>query len=279
VRADQHHDAHVAAVMAEHNLKPPVFGVAWDGTGDGGDGTIWGGEFIRISERGFERVAHLLPFRLPGGEAAVREPRRSALGVLHAAFGDAAFAMDDLAPVASFTPAERRTLAAMLDAGSGAPVTTSAGRLFDAVAALLGLCQRASYEAQAASALETCANRAGASRSAYAFAIGAGAPLVLDWRPVVTAMIGDIRAGVGAPEIAAAFHAALASAIATVAARFLGDAVVLGGGCFQNARLVEESEAALATAGRRVFRAETIPPNDGGLALGQAWWAARTEML
>ncbi len=277
VVAVQHHVAHVAAVMAEHSFAAPVLGVAWDGTGDGGDGTIWGGEFIRITGRGFERVAHLLPFRLPGGEAAVREPRRSALGVLHATFGEAAFAMDDLAPVASFTPTERRLIAAMLDAGTGAPATTSAGRLFDAVAALLGLCQRASYEAQAASALEACANRAGAT--AYACAIAEGTPLVLDWRPIVTAMVGDIRDGVGAPEIAAAFHTALGEVIAAIARRFPEDAIVLGGGCFQNARLVEESEAALVAVGKRVFRAEAIPPNDGGLALGQAWWAARMESL
>ena len=158
--AVQHHVAHVASCMAEHGLEPPVLGVSWDGTGYGTDGTVWGGEFLLVTADGWKRVAHLRPFRLPGGEAAVREPRRSALGLLHAAFGADAFAMTDLAPVAAFTPAERRALATMLDRGLNAPVTTSAGRLFDAVAALIGLRQTTSHEGQAAMELEWAAGAA-----------------------------------------------------------------------------------------------------------------------
>jgi len=275
----QHHVAHVAAVMAEHDLVAPLLGIAWDGTGDGGDGTIWGGEFIRITPSGWERVAHLLPFRLPGGEAAVREPRRSALGLLRATFGDAAFAMDDLAPVAGFTAAERRTIAAMIARGVGAPVTTSAGRLFDGVAALVGLSQRATYEAQAASALETAADACAADVVPYPFPVTADAPMMLDWRPAIRSLVTDVRTARPVSEVAAAFHGGLARAIVEVASRAGEATVVLAGGCFQNARLAAESERLLEAAGRRVFRAHLVPPNDGGLSLGQAWWAAKMECV
>ena len=276
--AVQHHVAHVAAVMAEHDLAPPLLGVAWDGTGDGGDGTIWGGEFLRITPSGWQRVAHLAPFALPGGEAAVREPRRAAFGLLHAAFGADTADMLDLAPVASFTASERRTIATMLERGVGSLVTTSAGRLFDGVAAILGLCQMSTYEAEAASALEAAAASA-THAEPYPFALTTGAPIIVDWRPALHALVADARAGRAAADIAAAFHSGLAAAIVEVADRVGEETVVLAGGCFQNARLVEETERRLARAGRRVFRAEAVPPNDGGLSLGQAWWAAKMERV
>ena len=275
--AVQHHVAHIAAVMAEHRLSPPLLGVAWDGTGYGPDGTVWGGEFIRITDSGWQRVAHLKPFRLPGGDAAVREPRRSALGLLFAAFGRDAFAMTDLAPVASFTPAERATLGVMLERGVNTPVTTSAGRLFDAVAALIGLRQRTSYEGQAAAALEGAVGED--LDRAYDFPVRSGegaGPMIVDWQPALTALLADLRAGAPTAAIAAAFHAGLALVIADVAARIAERTVALAGGCFQNARLTEATAAALTVAGLRPFWPERVPPNDGGLALGQAWWAAHT---
>ncbi|MEJ0097200.1 MAG: carbamoyltransferase HypF [Bauldia sp.] len=275
--AVQHHVAHIAAVMAEHGLSPPLLGVAWDGTGYGPDGTVWGGEFIRITRDGWQRVARLRPFRLPGGEAAAREPRRAALGLLFAAFGEDAFAMTDLPPVTAFRPAERATLHIMLERGVNAPVTTSAGRLFDAVAALVGLRQRTTYEGQAAAELEQAAE---ATETAYAFAVRQGAdggPLLVDWQPALVALLADVRAGMPAGAMAAAFHAGLAGAIAEVAARVGESTVVLAGGCFQNARLTEAAAAALTAAGMRPVWPERVPPNDGGLALGQAWWAARTS--
>ncbi|CAN5257394.1 carbamoyltransferase HypF [soil metagenome] len=273
----QHHVAHVASCMAEHGLEPPVLGVAFDGTGYGPDGTVWGGEFLLITDAGWRRVAHLKPFRLPGGEAAAREPRRSAIGLLHAAFGAEAFAMTDLAPVASFTAAERSTLAAMLDRGVNAPLTTSAGRLFDAVAALAGLRQRASYEGQAAMELESAADEAQPHHSAYPFAIieSDDAPMEVDWEPALRATLADLRAGVRTGDISAAFHAGLANAIAVVAGKIGEPVVVLTGGCFQNARLAEAAIAALRTGGLTPVWHERVPPNDGGLALGQLWWAAR----
>ncbi len=277
--AVQHHVAHVAACMAEQGLEPPVLGVSWDGTGYGTDGTVWGGEFLRITRDGWTRVAHLKPFRLPGGEAAVREPRRSALGLLHAAFGADAFSMTDLAPVAAFTPAERRALASMLERGLNAPITTSAGRLFDAVAALIGLRQTTSHEGQAAMDLEWAAGAGmapGHKKREYDIAIkDETGILVLDWLPLIEALIADVRAGEAPSVMAAQFHDSLALAIAAIGARIGETTVVLSGGCFQNARLTETTLTALNAAGLVPVRHERVPPNDGGLALGQAWWAGR----
>jgi hydrogenase maturation protein HypF len=276
----QHHLAHVAACIAEHGLDAPLLGVAWDGTGDGGDGTVWGGEFLHVTTSGWRRVGHLRSFRLPGGEAAVREPRRSALGLLHAMFGSAAFAMTDLAPVAAFNEGERAVLSAMLDRGVNAPATTSAGRLFDAVAALLGLRQRSAYEGQAAMELEWAADCGNRRRSRhYAFPIRRPAPdepIVVDWEPAVRAVLADTAAGVEIAPIARGFHTGLAGAIADVAAVVGEPTVVLTGGCFQNALLSEAAIAALRERGMTPVWHERVPPNDGGLALGQAFWAARS---
>ena len=277
VIAVQHHLAHVLAAMAEHDLSGPVLGVVFDGTGYGADGSIWGGEFLAVDGKEWRRIAHLLPFRLPGGEAAVREPRRAALGLLFAAFRREALAMSDLAPVASFTEPERAVLARMLEGGFNAPVTSSAGRLFDGVAALLGLRQRSTYEGQAASALEWAAE-GGPADAFYPMPLRAAvepdAPLVVDWLPALRALLADIRAGVRVGTMARAIHRGLAAAIAEVARRTGHDHVVLSGGCFQNAVLTEAAIAALGAAGVTTRWCRRIPPNDGGIALGQAAWAA-----
>jgi len=278
VVAVQHHLAHVAACMAEYGLAPPLLGVAWDGTGYGPDGTIWGGEFLLVTKTGWRRVAHLRPFPLPGGEAAVREPRRSALGLLFAAFGRDALSLTHTAPVANFTASERDTLATVLERGVNAPLTTSAGRLFDAVASLTGLRQRTSYEGQAAAELEWAAGNEQALRP-YALTVrqGAdtGAPLVVDWEPALHAILADLAAGIAPGAISAAFHDGLALVIAEVAARIGQKTVALTGGCFQNARLTEATIAAVRAARMTPWWHERVPPNDGGLALGQAYWAAR----
>jgi hydrogenase maturation protein HypF len=274
VVAVQHHVAHVAACMAEHGLTPPALGVAWDGTGYGPDGTIWGGEFLRVTDTGWRRVAHLRPFRLPGGDAAVREPRRAALGLLFAAYGEDGFAMTDLAPVAAFAPAERAILRTMLVRGVNAPVTTSAGRLFDGFAALCGLRQEASYQGQAAAELESAADGRSSGRG-YALPLreAAGAPLIVDWRPALAAAIVDLRAGASAGAVSEALHNGLAAAIAAVAARVGERQVALTGGCFQNVRLTEAAVAALDEAGCAPMWHRRVPPNDGGVAFGQAVWA------
>jgi hydrogenase maturation protein HypF len=276
--AVQHHLAHVVACMAEHRLTPPVLGVAWDGTGYGPDGTIWGGEFLLVTHAGWRRVAHLRPFLLPGGEAAAREPRRAAIGLLHEAFGDGVFAMTELAPVAAFTPAERNLLRTQIERRINTPLTSSAGRLFDAFSALTGLKQRGSYEGQAAAALEWVAEGQ-ASRQCYDFALRQtpeDEAFIVDWRPALESCLADLRAGTNAGEISVAFHTGLAAAIAAVARRIGEHHVVLSGGCFQNARLTEAAIAALRGADCEPVWHQRIPPNDGGIALGQAAWAAWT---
>jgi hydrogenase maturation protein HypF len=279
VIAVQHHLAHVLACMAEHGIAPPLLGVAWDGTGYGPDGTIWGGEFLLVTEAGWRRVAHLRPFRLPGGEAAAREPRRAALGLLHEAFGEKAFAMTDLAPVAAFSAAERMVLETMLARGINAPLTSSAGRLFDAFAAICGLRQCASYEGQAAAELEWAAD-GHALRRPYSFpvreATKSEARLVIDWQPALQAALSDLATGSAPGAVSGALHDGLAAAIAAVATRIGHRRVILTGGCFQNARLTEATVDALREAGYEPVWHRRVPPNDGGLALGQATWAGWT---
>lgn len=278
VVAVQHHVAHVAACMAEHSLVPPVLGVAWDGVGYGTDGALWGGEFLGIDETGWHRVAHLRPFRLPGGEAAVREPARAALGLLFTAYGDGAVGMTDLAPVARFTRSERAVILRMLVHDINSPVTTSAGRLFDAFAALCRLQQRSGYEGQAAAALEWCATDCDES-GGYVLPVceTAQGPLMVDWEPALTAALADLRSGKPAGAVSASLHGALARAIADVAKLLGAQRVVLTGGCFQNILLTEKAVAELRAVGCEPFWHRRVPPNDGGIAFGQAVWAAWSE--
>lgn len=262
----QHHHAHIRSCMAEHGLSGPLLGVAWDGTGFGLDGTIWGGEFLRVADDGFQRVAHLRTFRLPGGECAVREPRRTALGLLYELLGEELFDRDDLAPLREFSLRERGLLRVMLRGGVNAPWTSSAGRLFDAAAALLDIRQTTAFEGQAAMELEFAVEKADESE-AYPFALTATG--VLDWGPMVQAILEDIRLGSPKGTIARRFHDTLAEMIVTTA-RSVGERnIVLSGGCFQNAYLLEQTVTRLGTAGFGVFWPQRIPPNDGGIALGQ----------
>ena len=275
----QHHLAHVMACMAEHGLAPPVLGVAWDGNGDGPDGTVWGGEFLLVTATGWRRVARLRPFLLLGSDAAVREPRRSALGLLYEAFGTEAFAMTDLTPVAAFTPSERAVLRTMLERSVNAPLTSSAGRLFDGFAALCGLRQRTSYEGQAAAELEWAADGHASGRS-YEMPLreaNAEPNLVVDWKPALAGAVADLRAGTAAGVVSEAVHNGFAAAITEVACRIGQHRVILTGGCFQNARLLEAAVAALRAAGLDPIWHQRVPPNDGGIALGQALWTARSE--
>jgi hydrogenase maturation protein HypF len=271
-----HHLAHILACMVDNGLDGPVLGVAWDGTGDGGDGTIWGGEFLTVDAERFRRVAHLRPFRLPGGEAAIREPRRAALGLLHEIYGDNALANTELAPVAAFTAQERGVLATMLRRSVNAPFTSSAGRLVDAVAAILGLCQRNSFEGEAAMALEFAASRARETAALPPFVIGeSDRPLLIDWLPPLLELIQERKRGAPPEPLAAALHDGLSTAIVDVARRVGRRRVVLTGGCFQNARLTERTVDLLCAAGFAPYFHHRIPPNDGGLAIGQAVFAAR----
>ena len=274
--AVQHHHAHLASCLGENGVPGLALGVTWDGTGLGTDGTVWGGEFLAGDASGFSRVAALRPFRLPGGDAAVREPRRVALALLLEVLGEGALERDDLAPVASLTPSERVLLARMLATGTRSPVTTSAGRLFDAAAALVGLHPRAGFEGQAAMALEALADPD--ERAAYPFPLvppaSDGAPATLDWGPLLLALLEDGARGVSPALRAARFHGALVDGIAAVARRAGLPRVALTGGCFQNRLLFERVRARLATEGFEVLTHRLVPPNDGGIALGQVLVAA-----
>jgi hydrogenase maturation protein HypF len=294
--AVQHHHAHLAACLAENDFHGPALGVTWDGTGYGSDGHIWGGEFLLGDAAGFRRAAHLRGFHLPGGEAAIREPRRSALGLLFEIDGARAFERDDLEPVRSFRAPERALIAAALERDINAPLTTSAGRLFDAIAALVGPWQQTSFEAQAAMGLEFSADRS--VRDAYPLDLvatpdpqaqatpegrgpnpesGTTAPpaaLVLDWRPLVEAVLADRRRGTPGSIVAARFHNALAEGIERVAQELGQTVVALSGGCFQNRLLVERVQSRLEAAGLRVLLHRQVPPGDGGISLGQVAVAA-----
>ncbi|MBZ0303879.1 MAG: carbamoyltransferase HypF, partial [Anaerolineae bacterium] len=269
--AVQHHHAHVLACAAENHVPLPVLGVSWDGTGYGTDGTIWGGEFLHTTDHGFTRMAHLRPFRLPGGEQAVKEPRRSALGLLYEIFGDSVFDRTDLGPLRSFTAGERAALRIMLQKGLNAPITSSAGRLFDAVAALLDVCAVASYEGQAAVALEyALADRT--ATDSYPFELRDS---LVDWEPSIHALLADLDAGMAINIISGKFHQTLVEMIVAVA-QYVGEArVVLTGGCFQNLYLAEQTIRRLTHAGFRVYWHRQVPPNDGGIALGQSVAAAQ----
>ncbi|MBN1586378.1 MAG: carbamoyltransferase HypF [Candidatus Omnitrophica bacterium] len=280
VIAVQHHVAHVLSCMAENELEGPVLGVAWDGTGLGDDGTIWGGEFLRAESGGcYERVAHLRQFLLPGGEAAVREPRRSALGLLYEMFGEELVRKREPAPLREFSEAELKTLVSALKSGVNTPRTSSAGRLFDAVSALLGIRQVHAFEGQAAMELEFAAAGAKAAGS-YPFPLGPasqGAPAVLDWGPALDLILRDVDNGKAFGSVARAFHEGLAQGIVSVA-QFCGlGKVVLTGGCFQNRLLTELSVEALRKAGFKPYWHQRVPPNDGGLALGQITFVSRCQ--
>ena len=277
----QHHHAHVLAAMADQGLAPPVLGFAWDGSGYGPDGTIWGGETLLVREDGFDRLASLRRFPLPGGERAVLEPRRAALGALFALLGDRVFDDARWQGLALFREEESRVLRRMLARGLNCPLTSSAGRLFDAVAALAGIHPRAAFEGQAAMELEAALSTASGG-APYPFSIDqpVSAPLSIDWGPVLAGVLADAASGTTASDISLRFHRTLAQIIVAVAERLSARRVVLTGGCFQNRALAEQAIAGLRSAGIEPFWHERIPPNDGGLAVGQllaAAWVLRAE--
>lgn len=279
--AVQHHHAHVLSCMAENEIDGPVLGIAWDGTGLGTDGTVWGGEFLYVGDRPstgespFERVAHLRTFRLPGGDAAAREPRRAAIGVLHELYGAGLLAHGDLAPIVASSPGERSVMLSMLERGINSPVTSSAGRLFDAIASIAGLRQVTRHEGQAAMELEHALAGLRIDES-YPMRVCTGNPLVVDWEPMIKTAIDDVRTGVEAGVIAARAHNGFVESMVEVAVRVGCERVVLTGGCFQNRYLTERAIARLREEGLTPYWHQRMPPNDGGIALGQIAAAARS---
>ena len=264
--AVQHHHAHLAACLAEHGETGPAVGAIFDGAGLGNDGTVWGGEILVGDLRGFERAGHLWPAALPGGDRAAREPWRMACSWRVAAGGDPR-------PLRGVDEERCRAVTRMAETGTASPVTTSVGRMFDAVAALCGLRLEVSYEGQAAMELEAACDSS--ERGAYPLRAVAG---VLDARETILAIDRDVSRGLATGTIAARFHHALADATASECAQLAADRgleiVVLSGGAFQNRRLLERTSAALDKAGLRVLVPERLPPNDGGVSFGQAAVAA-----
>ncbi|HZP89380.1 MAG TPA: carbamoyltransferase HypF [Actinomycetota bacterium] len=265
--AVQHHHAHVAAVMAEHRLGGPVIGVAFDGFGLGDDGTIWGGEFLACDWGRAERLGHLRAVRQPGGDAAVRQPWRMALA--HAA--DAGC----LAEARSLMPERGDDSAVVLGqirSGLASPLTSSMGRLFDAVSALARVCREATYEGQPAMLLEQAAEPEDANAYPVRLDLLDGR-LIVDSRPIVAGVVRDLLEGVPAGRVSARFHHSVAEAIELVCARIRSstglDRVCLGGGVFQNALLVDETVGRLEALGFSVFVPRQVPAGDGGIALGQ----------
>jgi hydrogenase maturation protein HypF len=270
VRGVQHHHAHMASCMAENGVAEPVIGVCFDGTGFGLDGTIWGGEFLVGDYRGFRRAGHLRSVAMPGGEMAVRQPWRMSLAHLV----DAGCLEDARLPVPI---AEVRIVCSMLEKRFQAPLTSSIGRLFDAVAGLLGLRLSVSYEGQAAAELEWLASVEDCSGH-YPFEIEAGSARILDMRPLIRAVVADIANGVSQARIARRFHDTIVEMVAAMC-RLLREetglrAVVLSGGVFLNALLTQLVDDRLSREDFVVYQHHLAPTNDGGLALGQVAVAA-----
>jgi hydrogenase maturation protein HypF len=269
----QHHHAHIASCLADNGADGPVIGVAFDGTGFGTDGTIWGGEFLAADLATFERGGHLAPVPMPGGAAAIRQPWRMAAAYL---------AADPQAPPAPDLDVVRRNQAswsailAMARRGVNSPLTSSAGRLFDAAAAILGVRDAINYEGQAAVELEQLADPA--ETGAYPAALEAGHPFQARGSDLLHGVIDDLTSGVPAPVIAARFHHGVAALIEAgclaMRDRYGLDAVALSGGVFQNLLLLHATVSRLEARGFRVLVHSRVPCNDGGISLGQAVVAA-----
>lgn len=270
--AVQHHHAHIAACLAENGYtgEGSVIGVAFDGTGYGTDGAIWGGEFLIADYGSFKRVAHLAYVPLPGGDAGIRKPARFAIAYLNRA----GISMDlDLPPVSALSPTERGVVEKQITTGFNAPLTSSMGRLFDAVSSIAGVRQEVNYEGQAAIELEAIVDPD--ETGAYSFIIeGELSPFTIEAAPVIWAVAEDYRAGLHPSVIAARFHNGVAIMIhdtcIKLRRRYGLNQAAVSGGVFQNVTLLGKTLTLLRSAGFEIFIHHLVPPNDGGLALGQA---------
>ncbi|MCX7983069.1 MAG: carbamoyltransferase HypF [Syntrophales bacterium] len=268
----QHHHAHVVSAMAENGLTGCVLGIALDGTGYGDDGTVWGGEFLLADFTGYERVGHIAPYPLPGAEAAVKEPWRSAIGILFESFGeDWEHVVRKLSLVD--TSLQLDIVGNMMRTGFNTPRTSSLGRLFDAVSAIVGVRRKVSFEGQAAMELQALVR--GDSSKCYPFSVTEqGEKQILDLRPLIRALVDDVIKKIEPSVIISAFHFTIIEAVAAMTKALINKTrtrdVVLSGGCFQNKVLFEGLEARLRKNGVNVYTNREVPVNDGGLSLGQA---------
>ena len=265
----QHHYAHVLSCMAENELDGPVLGVSWDGSGYGLDGTIWGGEFLKVDGTSLERFAHFRTFPLPGGEKAVREPWRTSLGLLYQIFGQNLFSACKIPALSRVDPNTRDIILRMLGRNVNSPMTSSAGRLFDAVAAITGLCRTASFEGQAAMKLEFEAEKSDTNQT-YGFDLKSEKEsIMINWESLILEIVNDLQNSKSASAIAKCFHNTLSEIIVAMANRAAMKKIVLTGGCFQNRFLTEQTIRRLRETGFEPYWHHLVPPNDGGLCLGQ----------
>lgn len=266
----QHHQAHVWAAMVDNNLSPPFFSISWDGTGWGDDVTVWGGEAFLVTGQSMNRIASLYPFVLPGGEKAVREPRRTMLGLFYAMFGDKISTPYERRLHETFTKEELSILSIALKKKVNTPNCSSIGRLFDAVSAILDYCTVSEFEGQAALLLEAAACQAITKGKRYPMPVVKEKDLcLLDWRFMITQILNDKIQGVLLADIAMAFHETLAQSIVELAKIAGNETVLLTGGVMQNKLLVEKAVTYLKKAGFKPYIHRDIPPNDGGIAVGQ----------
>jgi hydrogenase maturation protein HypF len=263
----QHHTAHISACRIENQVRGESLGVCWDGTGYGLDDSVWGGEFFFSDEFTTRHIGQFRKFPLPGGETAVKESRRSALGVIYElSKGNSLNKYRDIF-LKIFLPAELDLLLKMLDKGINSPLTSSAGRLFDAVSSMLMLKQYSSFEGQAAMQLEYAADKY--TKEHYPFDIYDREISVIDWQTAFEALIDDIRKGTASSVISSKFHNTLVEIIYLMSEKFNLQKVILSGGCFQNVVLLERTIERLESKLIKVYWHQRVPPNDGGISIGQ----------
>lgn len=277
----QHHYAHIAGALAASGARETVIGVAFDGTGYGTDGTIWGGEFIAVSPGGWRRCGHLAHMKMPGGEAAAREPWRMACAVLHDVYGDKIF--ESHAALLKHIPEQsRHLLRRMLNSTINTPLTSSCGRLFDAVSSLLGIAPRVQHEAEAAIMLEERAS-AVTDAAAYPFEIASRDGIyVAGYGPMIEGLLSDLRRGIPVERLARRFHNSLAALIVEMAVRLGADCgtntVALSGGVFGNKLLYTVCADLLRDAGFTLLENIEVPTNDLGICVGQTYAALSRVM-
>ncbi|MGD9086266.1 MAG: carbamoyltransferase HypF, partial [Desulfobacterales bacterium] len=271
----QHHHAHIVSCMAEHKLDGAVIGLAFDGTGYGTDGTIWGGEVLVAEAKQFERVAHLAEVPMPGSSAAIKEPWRMALSYLRATFGENLPELD-LPLLKQIEPQKINIIVQMMEKGVNCPQTSSLGRLFDAVAAIIGIRQRVNFEGQAAMELEMLAQDS--SEAIYDIQWTSQAPIKILPQPIIRGVVQDIQNGMSPADISIKFHQTLIVLFGEICGTVRRDhdlnRVVLSGGCFQNSLLLKGLIGQLEAHHFEVYAHQQVPANDGGIALGQAMVAA-----
>jgi len=266
-RSVQHHYAHIASCRTENQVTGTALGVAWDGTGFGLDGTIWGGEFFISDENTFSHVAQFRQFQLPGGEKAIKESRRSAIGILYELYGAEIFNDVLLFEEMNFNDNELEIIKSMLDKNINSPRTSSAGRLFDAVSSLLGISHCSNYEGQSAMKLEFAVDKNESGK--YHFELKENGKFIIDWQAMIESIIDDRKNGVDVTKISTKFHNTLSEIILNISEILSEEKVVLSGGCFQNIYLTEKTVELLENKNHKVYVHQRIPPNDGGIALGQ----------